>query len=201
MIATRLRLERARAIGDTLAALGIPALIFDATAQVLAVNALIEDQAGPIRWEARDRFALVDPAADVILRRAIVALRARDADTTVCSFAVKSRNGEAAAVAHVVPVRALARDILVSGVGVLVLTPVAPASAPPVELVQSLFDLTPAEARVARQLSAGKSIARIAADAKLSTTTIRNQLRAVLTKTDCRRQAEIVALLGGLSAR
>lgn len=200
LIATRLRLQRAQAISETLAAIGIPAIVFDATGRVLEINSLIEALDGIVRWEARDRFAFADLAADTLLQQAIETLGASDDKRlTVRSFAVRARDGEAAAVAHVIPVRELAREIFVRSAGVLVLTPIAPPSAPTVELVRSLFDLTPAEARIARRLSSGDSIAKIAADARLSTTTIRNQVRAVLAKTGCRRQAEVVALMGGLS--
>ncbi|WP_174297414.1 helix-turn-helix transcriptional regulator [Sphingomonas bacterium] len=200
LIATRLRLQRAQAIGAMLAAIGIPALVFDAAGCILAVNPLIEGLEDLVRWEARDRFALVDPAADAILRQAIGSLDAPgNKRKGVRSFAIKARNGAAALVAHIIPVRELARDVFVRGAGVLVLTPVAPVHAPATELVQSLFDLTPSEARIARQLSAGDSVGKIAINADLSVTTIRNQVRAVLAKTGCRRQAEVVALMGGLS--
>jgi DNA-binding CsgD family transcriptional regulator len=39
---------------------------------------------------------------------------------------------------------------------------ITPPQAPPVELVQSLFDLSPAEARVARRLAAGETVEKIA---------------------------------------
>ena len=82
---------------------------------------------------------------------------------------------------------------------VLILTPVTLKEAPPVELVQSLFDLTPAEARVARNLASGKSVETISVDGDVSLNTIRTQVRGVLEKTGCTRQAEVVALLSGIS--
>jgi DNA-binding CsgD family transcriptional regulator len=81
---------------------------------------------------------------------------------------------------------------------VLAMTPVAPPQAPPVELVQSLFDLTPAEARVARSLAAGKTVENIASDASVSLNTVRTHMRGVLEKTGCNRQTEVVALLTGI---
>jgi len=72
--------------------------------------------------------------------------------------------------------------------------------APPVELVQSLFDLTPAEARVARNLAAGKTVEDMANAGGLSPNTIRSQVRGVLEKTGCNRQVEVVALLSGLAS-
>jgi DNA-binding CsgD family transcriptional regulator len=71
--------------------------------------------------------------------------------------------------------------------------------APPVELVQSLFDLTPAEARVARSLASGKTVADIATDGGVSRNTIRTQLDRVMEKTGCNRQADVVALLTAIS--
>jgi DNA-binding CsgD family transcriptional regulator len=71
--------------------------------------------------------------------------------------------------------------------------------APPIELVQSLFDLTPAEARVARRLTAGETVEKIASAGGVSPNTIRTQLRGALEKTGCHRQAEMVALLGGIA--
>ena len=70
--------------------------------------------------------------------------------------------------------------------------------APPVELVQALFDLTPAEARVARSLASGKTAEDIAEGGHVSLNTVRTQVRGVLEKTGCNRQAEVVALLTGL---
>jgi DNA-binding CsgD family transcriptional regulator len=81
-----------------------------------------------------------------------------------------------------------------------VLTPVTLPQAPPVELVQSLFDLTPAEARVARGLASGKTVDDIASAGGTSANTVRTHVRGVLEKTGCNRQADIVALLTAISA-
>ena len=78
------------------------------------------------------------------------------------------------------------------------MTPVTPPQAPPVELVQSLFDLTPTEARVARSLAAGKTVENIASDSSVSLSTVRTHIRGVLEKTGCNRQAEVIALLSGI---
>src|SRR6516225_8559403 len=102
-------------------------------------------------------------------------------------------------VAHVVPIRLSARDIFLRCAAVLAMTPVAAPQAPPVDLVQSLFDLTPAEARVARSLAAGKTVEDIAADGGISPNTIRTHVRGVLEKTGCNRQADVVALLTTIS--
>ncbi|WP_212407255.1 helix-turn-helix transcriptional regulator [Bradyrhizobium liaoningense] len=198
LISSRLQAERARAAAEMLGVIGLPALVFSDAGRVMAANDLIQRLPDGIRWLAADRFALIDPGADRMLRRAIEALDRNDPPTPR-SFAARGEDAQAAMVAHVVPVRGSARDILVRSTGVLILTPVTRPDAPPVELIQSLFDLTPAEARVARGLAVGDTLDEIAAASGLSRNTIRSQLRGALEKTGSRRQAELVALLGGIT--
>jgi DNA-binding CsgD family transcriptional regulator len=61
-----------------------------------------------------------------------------------------------------------------------------------------LFDLTPAEARVARSLAAGDTVDGIAAAAAVSSNTVRTQVRGILEKTGLHRQAQVISLLGGI---
>lgn len=198
-LSARLQLERARVAGETLAVIGLPALVLDEQGKVLAVNSLIEAVTGYVHWRARDRVSLADKAADQLLRNAIATIDYAD-PSCVRSFPVRDTGSDAMMVAHLIPVRLSARDIFVRCAAVLILTPVALPQAPPVELVQSLFDLTPAEARVARGLAAGKSVDDIASDGGTSANTIRTHVRGVLEKTGCSRQVDVVALLTAISA-
>jgi DNA-binding CsgD family transcriptional regulator len=198
-MSARLQLERARVASETLALIGLPALVFDNQGKVLAANHLIEALNEHVRWRAQDRVSLKDAAADVLFRQAIDTLNIIGA-APVRSFAVRGAITNAAMVAHIIPIRRSARDIFVRCAGSLVITPVTLPQAPPVELVQSLFDLTPAEARVARRLTGGETVENIALTGGVSLNTIRTQVRGVLDKTGCRRQAEVVALLGGITA-
>ena len=197
LLSTRLQMEQARAVSDTLGALGLPALVFDTEGAVLAANALIEGLDDHVRWRARDRVSLRDGGADALFAQAIATLETENAPPAR-SFAMRGAEAVAARVAHVIPIRGAARDIFTRCAGVLVLTPVSLPNAPPVELVRSLFDLTPAEARVARRLAAGDTVGDIAEAGGVSVNTVRTQVRGVLEKTGCHRQAEIIALLGGI---
>jgi DNA-binding CsgD family transcriptional regulator len=196
-MSARLHLERTRAASATLAALGLAALVVNETGKVLDANPLIEGLQGYIRWRAFDRVSLCDKAADQLLREAIAGIRHGE-DGNVRSFPVRSSGAPEAMVMHVIPIRLSARDIFDRCVAALILTPVTLPQAPPVELVQSLFDLTPAEARVARSLASGKTVEDIAANSGVSANTIRAHVRGVLEKTGRNRQAEIVALLTGI---
>ena len=101
-------------------------------------------------------------------------------------------------VAHVVPIRGAARDTFFRCAAMLILSPVTRPDAPSVDLIRSLFDLTPTEAHVARGLAAGQTVKDIAADSGTSTNTVRTHMRAVLAKTGSSRQSDVVALLNGL---
>jgi hypothetical protein len=144
--------DPARIASETLAALGLPALVLNERGRVLAANSLIEALIGYVQWRGQDRVSLKDKAADQLLRGAIAAIDM--AGGAVRSFPVRDTGAEAMTVAHLIPIRF---DIFVRCAAALVLTPVTMPQAPPVELVQSLFDLTPAEARVARSLASGKT--------------------------------------------
>ncbi|MFL5282677.1 MAG: helix-turn-helix transcriptional regulator [Rhodopila sp.] len=61
-----------------------------------------------------------------------------------------------------------------------------------------MFDLTAAEARVARALASGEVVDAIAATDGTSPNTVRTHVRSVLGKTGCHRQADLVALLNGI---
>jgi hypothetical protein len=123
---------------------------------------------------------LKDAVGERLLRQAVETIDDDDAFTR--SFAVRGAEAGAAMVAHVVPIRRSARDIFMHCVGVLVLTPVTLPQAPPVELVQSLFDLTPAEARVARGLTTGATVEEIASTAGVYDALRRHDRRGLSAK-------------------
>jgi DNA-binding CsgD family transcriptional regulator len=174
-----------------------PALVLNKQGKVLTANSLIHDIKAYVSWRAFDRISLKDKAADNLLRDAIAAIDV--AGGSVRSFPVRDAGAEAMMVAHVIPIRLSARDIFVRCAAALVLTPVTLPQAPPVELVQSLFDLSPAEARVARDLAAGETVETIASARGVSQNTIRAQVRGVLEKTGCNCQTDVVSLLTAIS--
>jgi DNA-binding CsgD family transcriptional regulator len=197
LISARMQMERAHAATEALSLVGLPALVFDQRGAVLAANSLVETLTELIRWRARDRVSLKDLAADALFHQSVMTIGLETAPP-VRSFAVRGDSAEPAFVAHVIPIRRQARDLFALSAGMLILTPVTLPNAPPVELIQSLFDLTPAEARVARSLAAGSTVDEIAAGATVSSNTVRAQVRGILEKTGLHRQVEVVALLGGI---
>ena len=72
------------------------------------------------------------------------------------------------------------------------------ASVPRADLIAALFDLTPAEARVARGIAAGLSPQEVALELNISFETARNHLKRVFGKTSVARQNELAALLANM---
>lgn len=72
---------------------------------------------------------------------------------------------------------------------------------PSEDALRTLFDLTPAEARLATLIATGNTVHAIAGHAGITYETARNQLKAVLAKTNTHRQAELVSLLARLPAK
>jgi DNA-binding CsgD family transcriptional regulator len=193
LLAARWRLERLRAAAEALAIIGIPAAILDADGRLLAANALIEEQRAHVVFRPRDRVALVDRAADALLRRAVAEIR-DPASASVRSFAARGLDGRPI-VAHLVPATGRARDLFDGGFAILALTPVATPQAPDAALIRGLFDLTAAEARVACGVAEGLTPEQIAARHGTTRETVRGQLKSVFGKTGVARQSQLAALL------
>lgn len=68
-------------------------------------------------------------------------------------------------------------------------------SKPQQKVLTALFDLTPAEARLATALAEGRTPAACAARFGVAITTIRTQLRALFRKTGTKRQSDLVRVL------
>jgi DNA-binding CsgD family transcriptional regulator len=65
--------------------------------------------------------------------------------------------------------------------------------------LQRLFGFTAAETQLAIELARGNNLIDIARARRLSRTTVRSQLASLFVKTQTRRQADLIALLGRLA--
>jgi len=70
---------------------------------------------------------------------------------------------------------------------------------PSESMLRRMFDLTPAEARLAQSLTRGDSLDEVAQALNIKMTTARTQLAAIFGKTRTRRQAQLVAILSRLA--
>ena len=197
-IAARLGLKSAQGANTALGTLGLPALVLDEAGVVIESSAQMDALSAHVQSRTNNRIVLTDTRANALLQAALPAMTPA-ANSAIQSFALRDPEGNAALVAHLLPIRRSAHDIFARSYALLVITPVTARRLPPVELLRSLFDLTSSEARVARSLASGDSLDDIAAHGGVSRNTVRTQLRQVLEKIGCTRQAEVVALLSNLT--
>jgi len=91
-------------------------------------------------------------------------------------------------------------DLIAACRAIVVLVDLDHRPRPPEETLRAIFGLTRAEARLARQLSSGESLADAADVLGIKLETARAHLKAVFSKTDTHRQSELVGLLAQLSS-
>ena len=122
---------------------------------MLAANPLLTAMMPEVVQDRPSRLALTDAAADALLVAALDCLAVAAHDLAVRSIPLKGREGRPPVIIHLVPVRGAAHDIFAQAMAILVATPIVPKDVPTADIVQGLFDLTPAEARLAALIAAG----------------------------------------------
>ncbi|TCP75736.1 DNA-binding CsgD family transcriptional regulator [Rhizobium sp. PP-CC-2G-626] len=197
-LASRLAFSEAKTITSTLSALGLPAAVLGGDGRVIAMNEDFDGLEPRIRTVARDRLFVGNNSVQTLLADALARLAVM-VKPTVQSIAVPSEEGLAPLILHLLPVRRAARDIFSRSLAILVVTGVGIAGPPDMRVLSGLFDLTPAEVKVARALLAGLSTSKIALENGVVVETARSQIKSILRKTGTQRQSELVVLLTGIA--
>ena len=195
LLSTRVESE-SRLATEALDALGIPAAVISCGGEVLATNSEIEQYTAYVAIEARNSIRFLNRIAQTQFLRALA--EAAKGGRRAYSIPLTARDDSPAAVAQLIPVCGDARDVFGGEKILLTIMPITPTDGPTVELLQELYDLTPAEARLARGLTAGRSIAEIAEATGVSRDTVKFHLKSVFLKTGTSRQSALVRLLSGV---
>ena len=200
LVSARLDMQRAQAAAQSLEMLGLPGAVLRHGGRLMAANHLLSALIPTVLQDRAARVMIADARADGLFADALQQLGSTSDERSVRSIPIPARGGNPPLIVHVVPIRGTAHDIFTSATAIVVVTPVVPRDVPTAEVVQGLFDLTPAEARVAREIGRGKTVAEIAAMSGLNSGTLRTQVKAILGKTGLHRQADLLGLLRGVSA-
>jgi DNA-binding CsgD family transcriptional regulator len=189
-------LEWGRIAAEALGLIGLPAAVIAYSHRLLAANKLLEQLIPQVVHDRQSRIGLADPGADAMLVQSLVELQSH-AGEQMRSIPIAATPERPASVVHVVPVRGAADDIFMAALCVLIIATIARTGIASSQTIQCLFDLTPAEARVARGIAVGKTVDELAHEAGLAAATVRNQLKSVFSKTGVSRQADLVGMLAG----
>ncbi|WP_332690394.1 helix-turn-helix transcriptional regulator [Bosea sp. (in: a-proteobacteria)] len=197
LLSARLDFERARGATQALEAMGLPAAVLDRNGRALSINALLSGMIPDVAQDRLARLTLTNAAADALLATALAAMGRTSAGATVRSIPIAQQGERPPLIVHLSPVRGAAHDVFARASTILVVTPVVLGDTPSAAVVQGLFDLTPAEAKLAALIAAGSRPRDAAATLGVTEETARTTLKRVMAKTGLHRQAELVGLLRG----
>ena len=195
-LASQLQLRDCHSSVSALERVGTGAAILNARGKIIAANPSFTAQLGHALLDTRERLRLAHRPADA----ALAASLARVVPTgRGSSIAIRDELGTGIAALHLIPVRRAAQEIFAGAEIIALVSCPTKDKTPDSELIQALFDLTPAEAAVARAITSGASVEEFARSTGKSVETIRSHLKRAFSKTATTRQTELAALLRGFS--
>jgi DNA-binding CsgD family transcriptional regulator len=195
LMALKLGLERARGAVVSMEVMGLPAAVLTVSGQVQATNALFDTMDSVFLSTAFGGLAINDAEANRLFQQ-LVHATAVGREPLVRSIPIAQRDNRPPMIAHFLPLRRAAHDLFFGGDLLLAVTTFNASSfVPSPNVLTGLFDLTPAEAKLAIALTGGGSLKQAAADSGIKISTARYYLEQVFQKTGTHQQSELVALL------
>lgn len=193
------KLARAYAEGmvSGLDARGVGAAVVSSSGRIRAANESfgtwldgnITDAAGHVRF--------ADPAANEQLRLAL----ALETNSRSGGRSFPIRGAGSIAAIHCLPLKGKSRDVFESDGFILMMARPGNRMVPTADLLRLLFDLTPAEARLARLLAQGRTVAEAARESAIQPNTVRAHLKAIYAKTGFSGQSELAVTLSALGTK
>jgi DNA-binding CsgD family transcriptional regulator len=193
LVAARLRMERAETTVSALKTMNLPAAVMNASGHVLATNDLLDRLSAIFIPVAYGGMAIGSASANALFQQAVVQHKVGQ---TIRSIPIPAEAGKPALIIHLLPLYRAAHDIF-SGGDILVVATAVNASnlVPSPAIITSLFDLTPAEAKLAGTLAAGRSLKDAAGECRITVKSARTYLERIFRKTGITQQSQLVALL------
>lgn len=192
LFASRLYFEQAKGTVEVLATVGIPAALIGVGNKMLHCNSEFQQVHETFTSLPKERIALVgDETKRAEFSRAI----SHQSQTSTQIILPRSLE-KPAVVINIIPLQGVARDIFASSYKMVLVTPVTNGQrVPELSTLKQMFNLTPAEARLAAALASGLSLRDSAAKCSIRFGTARSYLLHIFAKTGTSRQGELVGLL------
>lgn len=195
-LAVRLTYQQYATQTQVLDALGLPAAVVDASGRLLNTNPLFDRLMPGFARETRRRLQLSSRRANQVLTDALQRLAPELWVGTPASIPIPARDDlSRAGVLHLIPIRGVAHDLMHGGACLLVFCELGRSIVPAEGLLKNLFDLTAAEARVARSLIARRGdYGGVARDLGIGVETIRTHAKSIYRKTGLPNVTSLVAI-------
>ncbi len=189
--------ERARVTTTTLSQIGLPAAVLSASGRVLAMNARLQEreevlppgQHGGLLFKSLNNSKLLQDAIGNVVGGRLAAQ----------TMPVRSYSDERPQIAHIMRWRRQPGDVFGAPAVLLILVHVGARAVPDDGLLNMLFDLTPAEARLLQALAGGSRLQSYAESVGVQPSTVRTQLTSIFNKTGTKRQAELLSIVASLA--
>ena len=191
-LAGEIRRQRAASLVEVFNVMNMAVALLDAQGRVLRASRHFEAAFDDLLLDGSVRLQIADSIADRRLADGLATMRWIDRG---CSIAIRDRDQTGRAVLHLVPASRDAMGMFDRVRLFAVLADPENRALPGADIIAALFDLTPAEARVARAIAGNRAPAELAAEWGISVETIRSQLKRAFAKTSTTRQSELVSLL------
>jgi DNA-binding CsgD family transcriptional regulator len=177
--------------------MALPAAVVSRSGSLLAANRLFAELVPHTVRKLDGRVRLADEAADRFVENLLAQPHRHSTTGSVRTVPIRGPGGKPTAILQVIPLNNSGGEVHADA-AILAIRPVRPPAVPTPSILQRLFDLSPAEARVASALAARRTIAAIAKDFGVSRETVRSQTKTVFVKTGVKRQLDLAVLLSGL---
>lgn len=196
VLSSEVEIARQNTLLDAFNAVGSAIGVLDRKGRLLAASEEFQLFLGGMIHDSPGRLRLHDAVADARFANAIEHI---DDWTSGTSIALRDEHMIGRAILNLVPA---ARDALQLFNKVAMFAVISRARndlLPDADIISALFDLTAAEARIARAIAEGLTPSEIALRYNVSRETVRSQLKRVLFKTSTKRQAELSTLISRLA--
>jgi len=199
-LALRTGFTAARNLADTMSSFGREVALIGPSGRVIHMPAGFERHFGNALTIANGALGALSSEADAALQAAIrraltpgpVLVRAS------APIRIPRQDGRPPILAQVVPITGQGQDLLLLARAVIVIADPLTVRSEAVITLQSVYGMTPAEARLAVRIGGGENLRDAAAAESIALETARSRLKVIFSKTRTHRQTELALLLAGL---
>jgi DNA-binding CsgD family transcriptional regulator len=187
---------RVQGAAEGMAFAGRASMLLDARGCVTYVSEKAERLFNPEFGVADKRLRASDPASMRELARITACAQNRFAASPCHAVVRRTEQSPVAIVGTRLAGAGL--DLFGGGRMLLMLVELKPTARPSDTILRQVYGLTPRESRIASMFANGASSEEISTALSLRTSTVRQHIKAVLTKTETHRQAELALLLAAI---
>jgi DNA-binding CsgD family transcriptional regulator len=194
-LSMRASLSRARTSVMSLETVGLPAAILSDKGKLLASNSLFDQSILGAVMGNGDILRFKDKSTQTTFALLLAETVGGVQSAQLASFILRDNAESRPNIAHIFPLNTHERDVFTGASALFYVTTLGGQATMPGELLQSLFDLTPAEANIAKLIGEGKTISNVSVGLSIQESTVRVHLKSIFSKTGVKRQSDLVRLV------